>query len=63
MTLDEVRGVASRCMDEIIECFKPGAKITLIVRTPGHDEGDFCLSSDSDEGVRAVVARRFKERA
>lgn len=49
---------AQNCMDEILTHFKPGAKITLLVRRPGNNNADFCMSSDNLEEVMAMVCRR-----
>lgn len=45
--------------DHIAPIFKPGAKITVLVRHPGMDDADGVVTSDTDEGVRAIVQRRF----
>lgn len=50
-------------MDEILTNFKPGAKITVLVRTPGKPNADFCLTSDDLEEVADMVKRRQKAAA
>ncbi len=45
-------------MDAIIGNFKPGAKITVLVRTPGKPTADFCMTSDDLDEVAAMVQRR-----
>lgn len=50
--------VADR-MSEILGFFKPGAKITLLVRRPGEPEQDFCLTNDDLTEVTAMIARRL----
>jgi len=48
-------------MDEILRFFKPGAKITVIVRRPEHPDGrqDFVLSNDTlDEAIAALQQRK-----
>lgn len=46
-------------MDEILACFKRGAKITVIVRTPGNDAADFLMTSDSlDEAITLLERRK-----
>lgn len=45
-------------MDEILANFKPGAKITVLVRTPGKPTADFCMTSDDLDEVIAMVHRR-----
>ena len=49
--------VADR-MDQILTHFKPGAKITVLVRTPGNDEADFCPSNDDIVQAIAALQRR-----
>lgn len=56
--LREVQHDVARHMDEILTHFKPGAKITLIVRTPGNDRADFCMTDDAIDDVVALLARR-----
>ena len=48
----------SRRMDEILEIFKPGAKITVLVRSPGFPDRDFCLTSDDLGEAIAMLERR-----
>tara|TARA_R110002012_G_C11673164_1_gene613298 strand:+ start:9819 stop:10046 length:228 start_codon:yes stop_codon:yes gene_type:complete len=45
-------------MDEILANFKPGAKITVLVRTPDKPNADFCMTSDDLDEVIAMVQRR-----
>lgn len=45
-------------MDQIIGCFKPGVKITVIVRTPGFDERDFLMTDDELPEVTRAIERR-----
>lgn len=45
-------------MDEILTNFKPGAKITVLVRAPDKPTADFCMTSDDLEEVIAMVQRR-----
>ena len=45
-------------MDEILTNFKPGAQITVLVRTPGKPTADFCLTSDDLSEVAAMIKRR-----
>ena len=37
--------------------FKPGTMLTIVARTPGNDEADVLVTSDSLDGIAAVVAR------
>lgn len=48
-------------MDEILANFKPGAKITVLVRTPDKPTADFCMTSDDLDEVLAMVQRRKGE--
>lgn len=45
-------------MDDILALFKPGAKVTVLVRTPGKPRADFCLTSDDLSEVAAMIQRR-----
>lgn len=46
-------------LDRIAAMFKPGVKLTLIVRTPGNDEADFTMSDDDLLEVVKVLERRM----
>ncbi|RWP88328.1 MAG: hypothetical protein EOR12_16575 [Mesorhizobium sp.] len=56
--LDEVSDKVAGHMDEILKCFKAGAKITVLVRAPDKATGDFCLSDDDLGEVAKMVERR-----
>lgn len=58
--LDEVRDRVAQHMLEIVKLWKPGAKITVIVRTPTNDRADFLMSDDDLAQVVALVERRRK---
>lgn len=45
-------------MDSILRVFKPGAKITVIVRRPGQPEQDFLMTDDDLEEVSRLIERR-----
>jgi hypothetical protein len=51
----------SACMDDILTVFKPGSKITVMVRRPGEPTQDFMLTSDDPLEVRAMLDRRAAE--
>lgn len=56
---DDVRRTGQQIafhMDEIARLFKPGAKLTLLVRSPGHPERDAFLSDEDniDEAIEAI---------
>lgn len=56
--LHDVQTFAAEKLNEIAVCFKPGAKLTLLVRTPGNDNADFCLSNDDlAEAIKALHRR------
>lgn len=44
-------------MNDILTNFKPGAKITVLVRRPGDDEGDFMLTNDAIPEARKMLDR------
>ncbi|MBJ6722401.1 hypothetical protein I2750_19565 [Bacillus sp. PR5] len=46
-------------MDQILSYFKPGKKITVLVRSPDNPDGDFCLTNDDLTEVTAMIARRL----
>ena len=50
-------------MNYILKSFKPGAKITVIVRAPNYPERDFMLTSEDDlNEAKAVIERRMTVR-
>lgn len=59
--MNDLTYVAEECsarMEEIASFFKPGVQVTLIVRTPEHDERDFMLTNDNPEELRKLIQRR-----
>lgn len=46
-------------MDAILRLFKPGAKIAVIVRSPGHPDRDFLMTNDEGKEIAALIRRRF----
>ena len=48
-------------LDEIERLFKPGVKITLLVRTPSHPDGgrDFLMTNDRVGDAIAAIRRRI----
>lgn len=56
--LQRTSEIVADCMDEIIGCFKPGVKITVLVRTPAHPDRDFCMTNDTMDDVVAMAERR-----
>ena len=47
-------------MNRILAHFKPGRKITILVRSPGEPTQDFCMTNDEMEEVAELVERRRK---
>ena len=48
-------------MDRILQCFKPGAKITVIVRSPQiPGDTDFILTNDDLEEAVTAIRRQQK---
>lgn len=60
MTLDDAVTVTETAMDEILSCFKPGCKITVLVRSPYNPKADFCLTNDELTDVAEMVQRRME---
>lgn len=62
--VQEVSEVIAGHMDAILALFKPGKKITVLVRdpeTPDHSR-DFCLMNDSpDDAIKALERRKLNE--
>lgn len=55
---DEVQHRIAAHMDEIHTYFKPGARVTVLVRHPGKPEADFCMTADTLADVAEMVERR-----
>lgn len=60
-TLEQMHDEVQDCLDRIRACFKPGVKVTAIVRTVGDDEGrrDFMMGDDEPQEVMNLIARRM----
>ncbi|OMQ44954.1 hypothetical protein [Ensifer sp. 1H6] len=56
--LQIVQETVSDHMDQMLANFKAGAKITVLIRTPGKDEADFLMTSDDLDDVIDAVQRR-----
>jgi hypothetical protein len=66
MTLDEVHQEVSAFLTEAERFFKPGVKLTFIMRRPDNDECDILITDDSLDELAAVIERmkkREKEKA
>jgi len=59
VTLLEAQEQVSDYMDQIVACFKPGVKITVMVRTPDFPGRDFMLTDDEFPEISAMLARRM----
>ena len=57
--LQRVGEVVSDHMSAILDEFKPGAKITVLVRRPGEPEQDFMMTSDDPGEAIAMIERRI----
>lgn len=59
--LDNAQRTVAGHMEAIVACFKPGVKITVLVRTPSHPDGarDFLMTDDDlGEALKAIEIRR-----
>lgn len=59
--VQNVSEIVANHMDEILACFKPGAKIMVLVRRPEKPDGsqDFILTNDTiDEAIAALQTRK-----
>lgn len=52
----EVGGKISEYLNEIAQLFKPGAKLTLVVRHPSHPAGDQDMVLTNDQLPLAIKA-------
>lgn len=46
-------------LNSIEKMFKPGVKVTLMVRTPGLPDRDLVVTVDNLEEVKAMIDRRM----
>jgi hypothetical protein len=56
--LDRVRRRVNDYMIAISGLFRPGVKITVIVRSPGYPDRDFMMTDDKEAEVLALIERR-----
>jgi len=56
--LENVQETVSGHMDAIVSCFKPGVKITVLVRSPGFPGRDFMMTNDDHDELIAMIERR-----
>ena len=52
--------IVSAIESRIVPIFKPGAFVTVIVRTPGNDDADVMVTADTNAGIRAAIERLEK---
>lgn len=57
MLLWKLAGILERHVERL---FKPGTKLTIIARTPGNDEADVLVTSDSLNELAKLVERSKK---
>ena len=55
--LADVQERVSIHMDNILALFKPGAKVTVLVRRPDLPEQDFMMTSDTLPEIVAMIER------
>lgn len=57
---DHIEDDVHRHADAIVRHWKPGAKITVIIRLPGDDTGrmDFITTTDDIDEVEKLILRR-----
>jgi hypothetical protein len=56
--MERVRDHIAWCLDRVKEAFKPGVKITILVRTPGLPDRDFAMTDDTWEEAIGMLQRR-----
>ena len=58
--LERAQDIVAGYLDEIRTVFKPGIKITVLVRTPNEPGRDFIMTDDTEADLTAMIARRMK---
>jgi hypothetical protein len=63
MTLEETSEAVSDHLDAIKGYFKPGVKITILVRTESDPDGerDFMMGDDDPQQAMDMIARRMAQ--
>lgn len=56
--LAETQQIVAGHMDEILKCFKAGAKITVLVRFPDKPTADFMMTDDDPADAIMMIQRR-----
>jgi hypothetical protein len=59
-SLESTQAEVSRLMNQILDHFKPGRKITVLVRTPGEPAQDFMMSNDDLAEATKMIQRRME---
>jgi hypothetical protein len=60
--LTEVHAEVPNHAGEIAELFRPGAKVTILVRNPGLDDGDMVITDDAiDSAIAALQNLKAQE--
>ena len=61
MNLQDVAESVQWHMNEMLKLFKPGRKITVLVRSPEQPTADFCMTNDDLVEVATMVQRRIEQ--
>lgn len=56
-TIQEIVAEIAPKMAEIADLFLPGAPVTVLVRRPGDDRADVCITDDEFPELQAMLAR------
>jgi hypothetical protein len=56
--MERVRAHIAMHLDGMLEAFKPGVKITVLVRTPGLPDRDFVMTDDTTDEAIDMLRRR-----
>jgi len=61
MTLEETQNEVAGQLDKIRTYFKPGVRLTILVRTEGDSDGrrDFMMGDDDPQEAMNMIARRM----
>lgn len=59
--LAAVQAAVGEAMNDILQHFKPGVNITVMVRTPGYPHQDFLMTDDNLAEVAFMIHRRMEE--
>ena len=59
--IDDVQDAVGAHMDAIRKRFKPGVKLTVMVRSPGFPDRDFVMTDDEIPELVLMLSRRAEE--